>query len=764
MNYNLKEFYLRFFNHFLIFLFFFAFLTPGLGAIDIKVSQYFILSILSILGFVYIYVGLKKNFLVINFDKNKLNYFNLYSCFILTSFVSIYFSENTVESLVVFSQYFTIFSVLSIFLVLLNNINNPLEFCFRLILVALFFETIYIIYQAISFYNLNQFFYRSNDMRGFSGNINIASFSIAYKLPIAIYYLFKNSRNMKVILFIIIISFSILAMVLMGSRGGYVSLIVIVFMSLFSIFYFYKSKLKLISILFISFLFPVILSQNVLKNTDLDPIERASSISINTFDGSVNQRIRYYKHTLQSFLENPVSGIGIGNWKLKSIEYDKNDILQYIVPYHAHNDFLEVLAEQGVFGFIFFISLFVIIFYYLIMLLLRPKEKTKEVYFMFVFLIIYIIDCNLNFPTSRPGPHINFIFMSSLIYVIYNNELGVKKREFNNTTYLKLFFFIIISGAALISNYYVYNSYKFQGKLLYDWDKTKLELPIEYVRKVNHIYPNLSATVLPMSVIKARYYVQEGITDSLFKFLDIADKVNPYLGVSESVRAQYYFNTNSSYDSAYKYSKMAFEKLPNNINHSDVYFNIISSKGKEKELTKAFNKISFKSSDVWLNYLNSLYKIKGHGDQDLINILDKIQGKFSNKNEKFNMLKKLIKIGKINFALANTYQERAKIFFNNGELNEALNNYNQALSIDSEEYSYYENIGLIYFKLDNYELALENFEKVIDSFPKFSGKSLFYKAIIILDLGKQDEMCVLLRKSLSNGFKPAEDLLKKYCY
>ena len=92
-----------------------------------------------------------------------------------------------------------------------------------------------------------------------------------------------------------------------------------------------------------------------------------------------------------------------------------------------------------------------------------------------------------------------------------------------------------------------------------------------------------------------------------------------------------------------------------------------------------------------------------------------------------------------------------------------MNYYNQALSLDSEEYSYYENIGLIYFKLDNYELALENFNKVINFSQQMLENLCFYKAIIILDSGKEDEMCVLLRKSLSNDFKPAKDLLKKYC-
>jgi len=89
--------------------------------------------------------------------------------------------------------------------------------------------------------------------------------------------------------------------------------------------------------------------------------------------------------------------------------------------------------------------------------------------------------------------------------------------------------------------------------------------------------------------------------------------------------------------------------------------------------------------------------------------------------------------------------------------------YIKASSLDTGEYTYFENIGLIYFKLDEYELALENFEKVIDLFPKFSGKSLFYKAVILLDLGKKKEICISLRQSLRNGFKPAKDLLKKYC-
>ena len=48
---------------------------------------------------------------------------------------------------------------------------------------------------------------------------------------------------------------------------------------------------------------------------------------------------------------NPILGVGLGNWKFKSIDYDKKDIFGYTVPYHAHSDFIQLGAELGVIDF-----------------------------------------------------------------------------------------------------------------------------------------------------------------------------------------------------------------------------------------------------------------------------------------------------------------------------------------------------------------------------------------------------------------------------
>ena len=55
---------------------------------------------------------------------------------------------------------------------------------------------------------------------------------------------------------------------------------------------------------------------------------------------------------------NPIFGTGLGNWKIKSIDYDSQDIEGYVVPYHAHSDFIQLGAELGLFGFLSYLGIF----------------------------------------------------------------------------------------------------------------------------------------------------------------------------------------------------------------------------------------------------------------------------------------------------------------------------------------------------------------------------------------------------------------------
>ena len=114
-------------------------------------------------------------------------------------------------------------------------------------------------------------------------------------------------------------------------------------------------------------------------------ISRAATISLSTNDGSVNQRLRYYEDVLTHLSSNPIFGVGLGNWKLKSIEYDANDILGYVVPYHAHSDFIQLGAELGIIGFILYLSIFLLAIYFSYNIIrnskLSEKRRFSSIYF-----------------------------------------------------------------------------------------------------------------------------------------------------------------------------------------------------------------------------------------------------------------------------------------------------------------------------------------------------------------------------------------------
>ena len=103
-----------------------------------------------------------------------------------------------------------------------------------------------------------------------------------------------------------------------------------------------------------------IFSYNIMNQKNARSIltERFSNVTNPRVDESVNERLNFYTTALESIGDNPLLGIGVGNWKIKSIDLSKEIIVSYRVPYFVHNDFLQILAEIGVIGglcFIFYI-------------------------------------------------------------------------------------------------------------------------------------------------------------------------------------------------------------------------------------------------------------------------------------------------------------------------------------------------------------------------------------------------------------------------
>ena len=157
------------------------------------------------------------------------------------------------------------------------------------------------------------------------------------------------------------------------------------------------------------------------SENEANPIIRLQSIEIS--ETSANTRLRYYTFAVKDFVSSPIIGYGLGNFKIISIERDKENISSYIIPYTMHNDFLEVAVELGIIGLVLFILIFIYPVYSLFKTNKINNIKIEHI-ILLSCLIVYVADSNLNFPFTRASSllYLAFIIASLGNYINSNNN------------------------------------------------------------------------------------------------------------------------------------------------------------------------------------------------------------------------------------------------------------------------------------------------------------------------------------------------------
>ena len=376
----------------------------NIKTVDIVGPQWLYLSLINILSFSFLVF--KGELTKFKLHKEILYFF----FFFIFSALSIFKAYNIEAALVTLNEYFIITMSLFGFYLLVKSPNTNISF--EIILtILIFLDTTYSTILSVKDIINETFQYRSLNYAGFGANGNITSFAILYKIPFIFYFFLKTKNlSLKIVHLYIIISATFL-IVIFGSRAAILSyFLILLITSIKSIF---SNKIKSFTPILLVTLLTFFLTSSSLQSAD--SFDRISTLQTFENDTSISARLRYYSQAIQSFTENPFFGIGIGNWKIESIKLDKENLIDYIIPYHAHNDFLQILAESGIFAFIFYALFFTSFAFFLF-----KRVKVDFYFFAACSLIIYIIDSSFNFPIARP---ISFIFLIVLIsYSLNINE------------------------------------------------------------------------------------------------------------------------------------------------------------------------------------------------------------------------------------------------------------------------------------------------------------------------------------------------------
>ena len=273
----------------------------------------------------------------------------------------------------------------------------------------------------------------------------------------------------------------------------------------------------------------------------------------------------------------------------------------YIVPYHAHSDFIQLGAELGLIGAILYLSIFLICIWLGFKTIFnRKNENLEKSIFIFTLLIslgVYSIDASLNFPIARPQVLVSWALIISSINLFAKENKSISMTfPFGYIILIIVFLIISLVPSIFISNT-IYKSLKGQMFLLQDFNSNKYSIPLNKIESIVPDIPNITVTTIPINSIKARYFIKAKQYDKALSLLNKGSKANPFLFYNELLKSQIY-REQGKIDSAKYYSKKAFFGLPNNDLHSTRYIELINMTRDKEALEEAFEMLTYSNKKL----------------------------------------------------------------------------------------------------------------------------------------------------------------------
>ena len=763
-------------KYFLLILYIITGSLSNFGAIDILAPQWIYLgaiNIMSCLYFLFTPYALNTAFRPLF----KTAFIYLYLFYIIWNALSYFYAINPVETLINLPRVGNTFFALFFCYFLIFNLPNKFFFISRLFLL-------FLVAELAAYYNDFTSVYTSQGLntmaiKGFAGNKNITAASIAFKLPFVLYLLHVLKRPLYRIGLSIILFGGVLSVSLIEARSAILSsLIVLVLFLLFQLYLlltkYYSLKVGVLNILLTLLPYTVAL----LFNLGITKSAKASSLTdtigkIAFTEESSNGRFQYWGDALDYVIDNPFLSSGLGNWKIASISEGKEHINGYTVPYHAHNDFIHVFTETGIPGGLTYLSIFACLTLYLFLLLYR-KYKAQGIlelqyFFLLLPLIVYGIDAGLNFPVARPLMQSSLAIFAGLILGLYLDQKhqGETSQPIRVSLHKFSLSFILVALVLGISVHIIsFKSLTKQGQLLYEFNNAKYNMTRAQLDDISHDFPNLTETAMPIKSMKARYYYLQGNKEEAYQMLDEGAKDNPQIFFSENLKAQFLFQE-GKLDSAYVYAKKAFEGLPNNMPHYDMYMKTLVAKRDLTTIDQTFEKMISLAGNkkiIWTIYIRSLAQTRSLGDPYA---MDKAASAYQlfPQDETIFSLYRMLTYGQKRMVEAENLNQQASNLYNNKEFEAAATLFQQAFDKDPLQHTYSLNAGLGYYEAKQYDKALQLFDLALTSKKEDTKeRALRFKGLSLYAAGRGSEACaVFLRLKNKYPKRMYQQEFQKYC-
>lgn len=734
---------------------------PYFKTIEIIHPQFLYLSVINVIMGLYFYFSPKdiinNSFAIVR--KNRLALF--YLVFVVLCGVSVFAAKNVS---LVFTNLTEIFIVFILFINLSILLKDKLSLFYKIVFIvciSTFLQSFNELYDVYIQATKTSIYEGLGQLKWKTGNINILAASMSIKIPFLLLGItqFSGYKKWFVMLTLFLAS---TAIILTGARSGLINIFLafsIYIIYLFKTSSFSKTIFLKVATLLLPLVISIVVSNLVFEKTK-NITDRYTSVvnrieQIKTNDASAQMRLTMWGDALKLWNSSPILGIGLGNYRIESIPYESTTLDSTIVSLHAHNDFLEILSETGLINAIIYLALFVSIFFISLKRIIKPKSELNRTIALITLLlvVVYGVDSMFNFPMYRPTMQ---IFMSLMFALTVVNSDKVANNVLNPKMINPSLLIVTISLVSTLSAYIIFKASNLEYLIKTDDINVNVSgaLNGDEVIKRLPLYPNVFGSSESYVEYAGIYYFREKNYDKAIKYLNMADKINPYLG-----RVDFYkhliFEEKGNVDSSYYYAKKAFYWRPKNVSYYNKSINVAALKKDTLEILK--------ENDLFAKYTNSALAWKQAG-QALQNAEYSRKGldEFMKKGLKVMPKDSVLIRQQKDFMVTDQIIEGQK-YASLGNPDKSLACYKKALEIDPGNIYAFQNIGFHYFNNGQTVKAIDYFQKALKKPGLYDGHTEYYIAISYMKLNNLEKACEYFKLAKERNYPMKEDEINRIC-
>lgn len=538
-------------------------LFPPLLVLDSSSLRHFLIALfdISALGFVLHYtIKYKANILSRSVFSNSLMI--VWGVLLAFMGVSMLWTMNPTEGLAVWNRWIVVLLASVLCTAFLLYENKTLK---ALIVTTIVIAIINVLSCIIFYYVFDVHISQRNNLKlnGFYGNKNIFAVAFLFKLPF-LYYAFMRYKGFIKWISLVLVFLIAFCLVILSTRSSFIGLIfhavILLVYGVYSILKVNRSKKAILGFVlpllaigcgffsgnrFIEYNYEHFAAKNVKNNYSVD--ERFKSIA----EGNSKGRLLIWQNTAEIIKEKPLSGYGVGNHKLAIMKVECAKKHDYIVSDHAHNDFLEMFSELGIFGCLIYVLTYVFAaIYSLKQMFAKGVNELFRLRAMIggTIILTYMNDAMFNFPLERADCQ---IYLAIGLALLISNHIKIKKNQKEGLPKPCLVtLLILVVPVFVLETTHCYSSIMQKHRIKQHNGNKSITLTAEQWDRRTPKFPNIDESTHPRAVNIAERYANEKKYRQAIDVL-LADNSNPYYSLREYRLANYYNRIQKADSAAY---------------------------------------------------------------------------------------------------------------------------------------------------------------------------------------------------------------------